>query len=445
MTYSIIQKSQLEGGLRLDAEYYQLEYLNLVENLNSLDAVPIRDIAKNPKRKFKPQKGKTFQYIEISEVDLSTGEYNKKEILGEDAPDRAQWVVKQNDVITSTVRPIRSATSLIREDAQNSVCSSGFAVLKTERVEPEYLFVYLKSEPIIKLLDRKTTATMYPAVTIDDILDTKIYLGNNKAREEIKNQVIESQQELKNAKILYSQAENLLLEELELKNFEIEEDLSYIVNLSDIKSAHRIDAEYFQPKYEELIAKIKMQNIKSLLNVIENIQAKFNPILEPERKFRYVELANINSSIGIIDGFSEVSGEEAPSRAKRILKDGDVIVSSVEGSLKKVALVHKEQDGYLASTGFFQFRSKEILPEVMLVLAKSLVLQMQLEKQTSGTILMAVPKEAIKNIVIPILPEPTQQKIASSVCQSHQARKRAKELLEEAKQKVEKMILGEVN
>ena len=281
MTYSIIQKSQLEGGLRLDAEYYQLEYLNLVENLNSLDAVPIRDIAKNPKRKFKPQKGKTFQYIEISEVDLSTGEYNKKEILGEDAPDRAQWVVKQNDVITSTVRPIRSATSLIREDAQNSVCSSGFAVLKTERVEPEYLFVYLKSEPIIKLLDRKTTATMYPAVTIDDILDTKIYLGNNKAREEIKNQVIESQQELKNAKILYSQAENLLLEELELKNFEIEEDLSYIVNLSDIKSAHRIDAEYFQPKYEELIAKIKMQNIKSLLNVIENIQAKFNPILEP--------------------------------------------------------------------------------------------------------------------------------------------------------------------
>ena len=81
MTYSIIQKSQLEGAHRLDAEYYQPEYLDLVENLNNLGAVPIREIAKNPKRKFKPQKGEVFQYIEISEVNLSIGLPRKKEML----------------------------------------------------------------------------------------------------------------------------------------------------------------------------------------------------------------------------------------------------------------------------------------------------------------------------------------------------------------------------
>ncbi|KKR13752.1 MAG: hypothetical protein UT42_C0039G0007, partial [Candidatus Falkowbacteria bacterium GW2011_GWA2_39_24] len=57
ITYSIIQKSQLEGALRLDAEYYQQEYLGLVDNLNKLGAVPIREVATNPKRKFRPQKG----------------------------------------------------------------------------------------------------------------------------------------------------------------------------------------------------------------------------------------------------------------------------------------------------------------------------------------------------------------------------------------------------
>lgn len=66
-------------------------------------------------------------------------------------------------------------------------------------------------------------------------------------------------------------------------------------------------------------------------------------------------------------------GKEAPSRARRVLKTGDVIVSSVEGSLGKVAFVDSAQDGYLASTGFFQFRSKEILPEALLMLAKSIV------------------------------------------------------------------------
>jgi restriction endonuclease S subunit len=153
-----------------------------------------------------------------------------------------------------------------------------------------------------------------------------------------------------------------------------------------------------------------------------------------------VELANINSSIGIIDAAAEVLGKEAPSRAKRILKTNDVIVSSVEGSLEKLAIVDKEQEGYLASTGFFQFRSRGILPEVLLVIAKSIVIQMQLQKYCSGTILTAVPKDALNNIVVPVLPKSTQEKIAALVRKSHEARKKAKELLEEAKRKVEEMI-----
>ncbi len=440
ITFSIIQKSQLEGAHRLDAEYYQPEYLTLVDNLNEIGAIPIKEVATNPKRKFRPQKGESFGYIEISEVDLSTGEYNKAEISGENAPDRAQWIVQKGDVIISTVRPIRNAVSLIVEDAKSLVCSSGFAVLKSEKIEPEYLFVYLKTKPIVELLDRLTTATMYPAITIDDILNTKIYLGDKNFREEIKNKVIEIQKELENSKSLYSQAENLLLEELRMKDFEIDDDLSYIVNLSEIKSAHRVDAEYFQPKYEKLVEKIKKLGSASLLDVVQNVAARFNPKSQPAKIFQYVELSNITSSVGTIDGFSEVSGDEAPSRAKRVLKTNDVILSSVEGSLEKVALVDKEQEGYLASNGFFQFRSEDILPEVLLVLAKSFVLQMQFEKQTAGTILTAVPKEAVKNIVVPKVDKSIQQKIADLVQKSHETRSKAKQLLEQAKSKVENLI-----
>jgi len=94
----------------------------------------------------------------------------------------------------------------------------------------------------------------------------------------------------------------------------------------------------------------------------------------------------------------------------------------------------------LASNGFFQFRSKDILPEVLLVLAKSFILQMQFEKETAGTILTAVPKEAVKNIVVPKVDKPTQQKIADLVQKSHEARSKAKQLLEEAKNKVANLI-----
>lgn len=65
---------------------------------------------------------------------------------------------------------------------------------------------------------------------------------------------------------------------------------------------------------------------------------------------------------------------------------------------------------------------------------------MQLQKYCSGTILTAVPKDALNNIVVPVLPKSTQEKIAALVRKSHEARKKAKELLEEAKRKVEEMI-----
>jgi restriction endonuclease S subunit len=42
--------------------------------------------------------------------------------------------------------------------------------------------------------------------------------------------------------------------------------------------------------------------------------------------------------------------------------------------------------------------------------------------------------------LIPVLPKPTQQKIAELVQKSHEARSKAKELLAEVKQKVEKLI-----
>lgn len=442
--YSLIQKSQLEGALRLDAEYYQPEYLKLVGNLNNLGAVPIKDIARNPKRRFKPQKGKIFQYIEISEIDLSTGEYNKKEILGEDAPDRAQWIVKQGDVIVSAVRPIRNAVGLIRENVDNLVCSSGFAVLKSENIEPEYLFVYLKSQPIVKLLDRKTTATMYPAITIDDLLNIKIYLGNEKFRSEIKNKVQEAQKELENSKSFYSQAENLLLEELGLKDFKVEDDLSYIVNLSEVKFAHRADAEYFQPKYEKLINTITNKTKIHILKEVATV--KRGSLIDPQfydeiKGTPYIRGKDFSSGRLEKTDLVYIKQDFKPNRETRV-KTGDIVFALI-GSVGTTALVTEEFNNSFISnnTGKISINDKEsLLPEYLIVVFHSIVGKLQFEKEASQTAQPKISDSQVRTFKIPILPQPTQQKIADLVRKSHEARKKAKELLEQAKRKVEELI-----
>ena len=410
----------------------------MVKNLNNLGAVPIRDIATNPKRKFRPQKDKVFQYIEISEVDLSTGEYNKAEILGENAPDRAQWIVKQNDVIVSTVRPIRNAVSLIREDVKNLVCSSGFAVLKPEKIEPEYLFAYLKSQPIVKLLDRKTTATMYPAVTIEDILETKICLGDQAFRKEIVDAVIEAQRELGSSRYLYSQAENLLLEELGMKDFEIDDDLSYIVNLSEVKSARRADAEYFQPKYKKIISKLKSQNAKLLGELVGRVKIKIKP--KSEEIYKYIEISDVNIGSGDV-GFNEIIGKELPANARIPIKGGELLISKVRPTRGAISIVPFDFNyNFICSGAFSVFKAAEVLKEYLFVVLRSVVGKLQFEEPTTGTSYPTITDEDVENILVPVLPKPTQQKIADSVRKSHEARSKAKQLLEQAKGKIENLI-----
>ncbi len=66
--------------------------------------------------------------------------------------------------------------------------------------------------------------------------------------------------------------------------------------------------------------------------------------------------------------------------------------------------------------------------------------KLQFEKFTTGTSYPTITDEDIENILIPILPKSTQQKIADLVRKFHEARKKSKELLEKAKREVEEII-----
>ena len=363
----------------------------------------------------------------------------KKYILEEKARHMPKNLLEKGDILLIRTGEVGTSTVYTGEPSK-IIASAHILVAKPNfKVSPYYLTIFLNTSFGKNLLIRGTYGALQPEIAPSYVKDIPIPVFSEDLIVKVENLFLQAQDLLKQSQSLYSQAENLLLEELGLKDFKPKYEKIYIANLSDAFSAHRIDAEYFQPAYEEVIEKIKKypNGFSKLLKHIENIKPDFDPTKHPDKIFPYVELADIDSSIGVINSVNEIKGDEAPSRARRILKEGDVIVSSVEGSLEKVALIDKEHDGCLASTGFFQFRPLDILPEVLLFLSKTIVLQSQLKRKCAGTILTAVPKESLRDIIIPLLPPSTQQKIASLVQNSHEARKRAKELLEVAKRAVE--------
>jgi restriction endonuclease S subunit len=450
--FSVIKLSELERAKRIDAEYYKPEYLELKQKLLQTKFVYFRDLVKeiiHPKeikREYENEK-KDYLFLLAQNVRSLMLDFSERKYISEEkAKQMPKNLLEKGDILFIRTGAVGDSAVYIGEPPK-VISSAHILIAKPNfRVSPYYLAVFFNTSLGKNLIIRGAYGALQPEVSPNYIKSIPVPVLSKDLMIKTEELFFKSQDLLKQSYTFYSQAENLLLEELGLKDFKPRYEKTYTANLSSAFSAYRVDAEYFQPAYEEVVRKIKeYPSFGSLLKFVENIEPKFDPTKYPEKNFSYVELSDIDSSIGIIHSINEIKGQEAPSRARRILKKNDVIVSSVEGSLEKVALVDKEHDGCLASTGFFQFRPLNILPEVLLVLSKTIVLQLQLKKKCSGTILTAVPKESLRDIVIPLLPLETQQKIASLVQQSHEARRKAKNLLEEAKRKVEEVIENEIS
>ena len=161
---------ELCASRRLDAEYFYPKYQDVLAVLGR-DGRTLGDIADLMERKFRPiPEASSFDYIEIGDLRMD-GTTGSETIEVANAPSRAQWVVKEGDVITSTVRPIRRLSALILPGQGDYVCSSGFAVLKPKGgILSEVLLTYLRIPVICDLLDLSTTASMYPAISTSRLL-----------------------------------------------------------------------------------------------------------------------------------------------------------------------------------------------------------------------------------------------------------------------------------
>jgi len=458
--YSIVNTSELEGELRIDAEYYEPYWINLEKKIESLNYKFLYTLASNKYKTFNHKTYKNLYYLEIANIDLFTGAYKAKKITTLEAPSSAKKMVEEKDILISTVRPNRNAVAFVFEIKEKPlVASVGFCKLKviSDLILPEYLFSLFKTKYYRDILVRKTTGTMYPVVSEEDIKKLKIPIPSNNFQKLIEKLVLKAYEDIRKSENLYKEAENILLEELDLKNWkskskkikidnielEEEENISIRV-LSEVVKVDRMDSEYWEPKYDEIEKLIK--NYKNGYDYLPNLITISKEKIKANKgkTYYYIELADINPNLGVVDQTKAIKGEDLPSRARMKIKKGDIIMSSLKGSIDKIALIDFNKANLVASTGFFVFREKKINKETLLILLKILA-NIYLVREAQGTILTAIPYDSLIRVIIPKVDKQIQQKISQLIQQSFKARENAKELLEIAKRSVEIYIEEDEN
>lgn len=217
---------------------------------------------------------------------------------------------------------------------------------------------------------------------------------------------------------------------------------SYTASFSEVIDFSRFDSEHYQPKFRKINEVIKNYHngYERLLDNIISVKPSYNLSIHPEKHIHYIELSKINPSMGYIESIEKTDKNDAPSRAKRIILAGDVIASSVVGSVDKAGLVSEYEDGYIASNGFFQFRSTYYSSEFLLILIKSKLIKEQFHQQSTGGILSAVSDQNLKYLIIPKIDKTIQDKITSLVKEAHIKTRKSKQLIEQSKQRVEELI-----
>ncbi|HIR28785.1 MAG TPA: restriction endonuclease subunit S, partial [Candidatus Choladousia intestinigallinarum] len=205
----------------------------------------------------------------------------------------------------------------------------------------------------------------------------------------------------------------------------------------EVLEAGRMDAEYYQLEYTDIAEKLRQYSYESLNTACRICDDNFTP--DPKTEYKYIELANIGNE-GQINGCTRAYGKDLPGRARRIVHCGDIIVSSIEGSLQSCALVPEEYNGALCSTGFFVIHSEKINPETLLVLIKSWPIQALLKQSCSGTILTAFGKADLENIPLPVIREDIQKKIAQLIKESFRLREESGSMTNAAKKALETAI-----
>jgi restriction endonuclease S subunit len=247
---------------------------------------------------------------------------------------------------------------------------------------------------------------------------------------------------LKQSRSLYSQAENLLLEGLGLKDFKPKYEKTYTANLSDTLSAHRIDAEYFQPAYEEIIKRLKEKNIelKPLRKFILSIQKGIEPGSEnyQDKGKPFIRVSNLSIN-GFVDRDQKYLSEELYQQLRETYepKQGDFLLT--KDATPGIAYVVKEQIEGIISSGILrlQINENEIDKEYLALCINSIIGKMHIEKDCGGSVILHWKPDQVKRLKIPTLPSEIQQEISLLVQHSHEAKRKAEELLEVAKKAIE--------
>jgi len=440
---SVVNKSELEGAIRLDAEYYMPKYRNAMNAVHKYGSFcELSKIGKVLRGK-NPTAYSDGGIPVIRAIDLR--DITKTEDFLCADPKEALFLLKQGDILISSIGEGSIGKVQIFQDTMKCATVSEVSVIRVTSYNPHAVATFLKtSYGYLQLEQRITGSTgqlhLYPK-DIATVIVPLVPASTQKAIEEID---IESDHEFRRSKALYLQAEQVLLDEIGFKNLDLSHQLCYTVPYGKVREVGRLDAEHFQPNYELLIEYLAKTGKTDLLSnrVTQPIRRGLQPTYVEDGEVIVVNSRHLGRYFLNIDATERTDEIFWKNNKPCQLRRNDVLFYSTGAYIGRTNAWLEDQKAITSNHVTIIRPDHTCNPLYLAAYLNSPLGLLQADCWASGSGQREVYPNDIGRFVVYLPSMEFQQRIADLVTQSWEARQKARQLLEEAKRKVEDLIEG---
>ena len=445
MQYSIVDYQSIidaSHSLRLDAEFFQPDYLQVqrrLEDIGSLKLIDFQASIKHPKeiKRNYVENGILLlrgQNVRPLSIDLTS---NPVYISEEDAERLKENTIRYKDILI-----MRSGANVgqcaIYLENNPAISMSDTLIIRSGKLNPFFLTIFLNTKYGKALVERGKYGSAQPHIAPPFLYQIPVPNLEN-LQTEIEKTYLRSKELTELSKTRYAEAENLLLAELGLADWQPKHKLAFATDYASMQRAERIDADYFQPKYEQIVNAIKhypggWNTLENLVTLKKCVEVGSKAYLEDGIPFVRV------SNLGPFEITEEkyISEELYADIEEHQPKQGEILFS--KDATPGIAYHLREQpEKMIPSSGILRLKSKtdKVGNEYLTLVLNSILTQEQINRDVGGSVILHWRPDQVAGTVIPILHQERQSEIQQKVIESFNLRKQAKDLLECAKRAVE--------
>lgn len=241
---------------------------------------------------------------------------------------------------------------------------------------------------------------------------------------------------LEQSSSLYSRAESLLYSNLGFKGWNPLNTSYTTKKYSDFVRSGRLDAEYYQSKYDELFERLSKVECKIIKEIKVINYRGFQPEYIDDGKIDVINSKHILEDGLDYDNFEKTDDISYGKAERSHVKYGDILTYTTGANIGRTQVYLSDRKA-MASNHVNMLRVKDVNPIYLALALNSMIGRMQTERACTGSAQVEIYPNDIEKFVVPILDEPIQEAIASKVQESFAMKTESKRLLNVAKEAVE--------